>query len=57
MRNDADAEELAEYADAAVLSVRQDGALTRDINDIIDELEPERGKSDRLYWECFYPIR
>ena len=25
----ADAEELAEYADAAVLSVRQDGVLTR----------------------------
>ena len=40
----ADAEELAEYADAAVLSVRQDGVLTRDINDAIDILNNTRGK-------------
>ncbi len=39
----ADAEELAEYADA-VLSVRQDGVLTRDINDAIDALNQKEEK-------------
>ena len=50
----ADAEELAEYADAAVLSVRQDGVLTRDINDAIDALNQKEEKGDRLcIWKMF----
>lgn len=40
----ADAEEIVEYADAAVLVVRQHLALVKDINDAIDSLNREKVK-------------
>ena len=51
----ADAEELAEYADAAVLSVRQDGVLTRDINDAIDALNQKEEKVIGCVFGNVYP--
>lgn len=49
------AEELAEYADAAVLSVRQDGVLTRDINDAIDALNQKEEKVIGCVFGNVYP--
>ena len=40
----ADAEEIAQYADASVLVVRQNFALAGDINDCIDSLNRQKGK-------------
>ena len=51
----ANAEELAEYADAAVLSVRQDGVLTRDINDAIDALNQKEEKVIGCVFGNVYP--
>lgn len=39
-----DAEELARLADASLLVIRQDVALARDINDVIDGLNRTRGR-------------
>ena len=49
------AEELAEYDDAAVLSVRQDGVLTRDINDAIDALNQKEEKVIGCVFGNVYP--
>ncbi len=51
----ADAEELAELADAAVLAVRQDGVLTRDINDAIDALNQKEEKVIGCVFGNVYP--
>ncbi|MDI9241568.1 polysaccharide biosynthesis tyrosine autokinase [Fusibacillus kribbianus] len=40
----ADTEELAEFADASVLVVRQDMVLAKDINDAVDILNQTRGR-------------
>ena len=40
----ADAEEIAQYADASLLVVRQNFALAGDINDCIDALNRQKGK-------------
>lgn len=39
-----DAEELAQFADASLVVIRQDAALAKDINDVIDGLNRTRGK-------------
>lgn len=51
----ADAEELAELCDAAVLAVRQDGVLTRDINDAIDALNQKEEKVIGCVFGNVYP--
>ena len=40
----ADTEELAEFADASVLVVRQDMVLAKDINDAVDILNQTKGR-------------
>ena len=40
----ADTEEIAKFADAVILVVRQDVVLARDINDAIDILDQNQGK-------------
>mgnify|MGYP000158133812 CR=1 FL=1 len=51
----ADAEELVELADGAVLAVRQDGVLTRDINDAIDALNQKEEKVIGCVFGNVYP--
>ncbi|WP_461884844.1 tyrosine-protein kinase domain-containing protein [Fusicatenibacter sp.] len=51
----ADAEEMAEFADAAVLAVRQDSVLTRDINDAIDALNQKEEKVIGCVFGNVYP--
>lgn len=51
----ADAEELVELADAAVLAVRQDNVLTRDINDAIDALNQREEKVIGCVFGNVYP--
>ena len=51
----ADAEELVELADGAVLAVRQDGVLTRDINDAIDALNQKEEKVIGCVFSNVYP--
>lgn len=51
----ADAEEMAELADAAILVVRQDGVMTRNINDAIDALNQKEEKVIGCVFSNVYP--
>ncbi|MCI5648524.1 MAG: polysaccharide biosynthesis tyrosine autokinase [Fusicatenibacter sp.] len=51
----ADAEEIVKLSDAAILTVRQDMVLTRDINDAIDALNQEEEKVLGCVFSNAYP--
>lgn len=51
----ADAEEIAKLSDVAILTVRQDMVLTRDINDAIDALNQEEEKVLGCVFSNVYP--